>query len=90
MDRARSPGRAHPRWRPPARSATARERSGSTRPSAPAPSATRNDKTCAITREDTYGKFTADYSGRLVTDREEVLGYVVNWKIIFSLRTGLG
>lgn len=25
-----------------------------------------------------------------MTDREEVLGYVANWKIIFSLRTGLG
>lgn len=47
-------------------------------------------KTCAITREDTYSKFTASYSGQVLTDREEVLGIIINYKIIFSLRTGLG
>jgi hypothetical protein len=49
-----------------------------------------NIKTCAETREDAFAKFAADYSGRLVTDREEALGIVINFKVIFSLRTGLG
>jgi hypothetical protein len=49
-----------------------------------------NLKTCAVTREDTYDKFTADYSGRLVTDREEVLGIIIDVKIIASVNTGLG
>jgi hypothetical protein len=47
-------------------------------------------KTCAETRGDAYGKFAADYSGQVVTDREEALGIIINDKIIFSLRTGLG
>jgi hypothetical protein len=50
-----------------------------------------NDRTCAVTPEDTYGKFAADYSGRLVTDRDEVLELqFIGDKIIFSHRTGLG
>ena len=49
-----------------------------------------NIKTCAITREDTYLKFAADYSGRLVTSREEVLGIIIHVKVIASLNTGLG
>jgi hypothetical protein len=47
-------------------------------------------KTCAESREDTYDKFAAGHSGRLMTDREEALGIIINDKIIFSLRTGLG
>jgi hypothetical protein len=49
-----------------------------------------NVKTCAVTREGTYLKFTADYSGRLVTDREEILGIIINFKTIANLETGLG
>jgi hypothetical protein len=48
-------------------------------------------RTCAVRPEDTYGKFTADYSGRLVTDRGELLALqLIGDKIIFSHRTGLG
>src|SRR5262245_55314973 len=49
-----------------------------------------NLKTCAITRADTYSKFEASYSGQVVTDREEVLGIIINFKIVFSNDTGLG
>lgn len=50
-----------------------------------------NQRICAVRPEDTYGKFTADYSGRLVTDRDEVLVLqFIGDKIIFSHRTGLG
>jgi hypothetical protein len=47
-------------------------------------------KTCAVTREGSYLKFTGDYSGRAVTDREEVFGIVINWKTIANVETGLG
>jgi hypothetical protein len=48
-------------------------------------------KTCAVTRADTYSKFAADYAGRLVTDRDEVLILqFIGDKIIFSANTGLG
>ena len=49
-----------------------------------------NIKSCAVTREDSYYKFTGDYSGHLVTSREEALGIIINFKIIVSLNTGLG
>jgi hypothetical protein len=49
-----------------------------------------NIKTCAVTREGTYVKFTADYSGQLVTDREEVLGIIIHSKNIANVETGLG
>jgi hypothetical protein len=49
-----------------------------------------NIKTCAVTRQGSYLKFTADYSGRLVTDREEAFGIIINYKIIANVETGLG
>src|SRR6266487_5551382 len=47
-------------------------------------------KTCAVTRQGTYVKFTADYSGQLVTDREEELGIIIHVKNIANVETGLG
>jgi hypothetical protein len=50
-----------------------------------------NAKTCAVTRDGTFVKFTADYTGRLVTDREEVLVFqFIGDKIIANVETGLG
>jgi hypothetical protein len=50
-----------------------------------------NDKTCAVTREGTYIKFTADYSGRLTTRSEDILDFTLSGgKILANLETGLG
>jgi hypothetical protein len=50
-----------------------------------------NDKICAVTRAGTFVKFTADYAGRLVSDREEVLAFqFIGDKIIANVETGLG
>jgi hypothetical protein len=50
-----------------------------------------NLKTCAVTRDGTFVKFTADYTARLVTDREQVLVFqFIGDKIIANVETGLG
>ncbi len=48
-------------------------------------------KTCAVTREGTYIKFTADHSGRLTTRSGDVLLFTLSGgKILANLETSLG